>query len=263
MEYKEGYVAFIDILGFSAYVMDENNFQTTKELFAFVKKFCDIFNENKKIDIDVSFFSDSIVLTSNDMQKILINITLLEKHLNKNLGLLFRGGISYGKYYHSNGVTFGPAVVSAYNLENKAKYARIIIDSNISIPNQDIINFYKDIDGELCINPYFHMFPPYFMEGEKGFIIPPNEYLDVLLPKFVLTQREELLNQIKKYNKSSVVEKYLWRVKPFNLFCIYISNLSDNENLCMWGQNMKLNRDIKDKIAKLRISEEELFKIQY
>ena len=40
MNYKEGYVAFIDILGFSAYVSDEENANGTYDLFEFARKFC-------------------------------------------------------------------------------------------------------------------------------------------------------------------------------------------------------------------------------
>ena len=65
MKYKDGYVAFIDILGFSAYVSDENNANGTNDLFDFVRKFSYLFNTSPDLKIDVSFFSDSIVLTDS------------------------------------------------------------------------------------------------------------------------------------------------------------------------------------------------------
>ena len=46
MEYKEGYVAFIDILGFSTYVSNEENANGTYDLFEFVRKFCYLFNND-------------------------------------------------------------------------------------------------------------------------------------------------------------------------------------------------------------------------
>ena len=44
MEYSEGYLAFIDILGFSKYVSTDENGPKTYDLFEFVKKFCYLFS---------------------------------------------------------------------------------------------------------------------------------------------------------------------------------------------------------------------------
>jgi hypothetical protein len=48
MEYTEGYLAFLDILGFSKFVEDEKNGQATADLFKFVEWFRDYFNKDIK-----------------------------------------------------------------------------------------------------------------------------------------------------------------------------------------------------------------------
>lgn len=47
-------------------------------------------------------------------------------------GILFRGGITYGKVVHTDKMLFGPAMNKAYSLESKtAVYPRIIIDNDV------------------------------------------------------------------------------------------------------------------------------------
>lgn len=47
-------------------------------------------------------------------------------------GFLIRGGLSYGKLYHSSGVVFGAAMIEAYNLESKsAIYPRVVVSPTL------------------------------------------------------------------------------------------------------------------------------------
>ena len=47
-------------------------------------------------------------------------------------GILCRGGVSLGKFIHSDNYLFGPALVEAYTLESKAAmYPRVILDTNV------------------------------------------------------------------------------------------------------------------------------------
>ena len=155
MQYTEGYLAFLDILGFSQFVSKEENGEKTAELFKFVRNFCYLFNSAGNLKCNVAFFSDSIVITSENLEEMLLAITLAEMHLKKSMGLLYRGGICYGKYYHNNGVTFGPAVVEAYRLEKKANYSRIIFSEGINLQGwENSLLLFKDVDGYYCVNPY-------------------------------------------------------------------------------------------------------------
>ncbi len=74
MQYTEGYVAFIDILGFSNYVNNADNGNQTLYLFEFVEQFCYLFNTSPSLKINVSFFSDSIILSSCSLDKFVIPI---------------------------------------------------------------------------------------------------------------------------------------------------------------------------------------------
>jgi hypothetical protein len=48
------------------------------------------------------------------------------------IGVLIRGGLSYGQLYHEGGVTFGEAMVDAYELENDvAKTPRVVVSDRV------------------------------------------------------------------------------------------------------------------------------------
>lgn len=259
LKYSEGYVAFIDILGFSEYVINEDNGEKTKQLFSFIKSICDKFNKNNKLCLGLSFFSDSIVLVSEKFWKIAVMISHLEETLKSELGLLFRGGICYGKYYHDEEMTFGPAVVSAYRLENKAKYARIIIDYNIDIDLNNTV-FYPDVDGNVCINQYAISAFTLFSEDQSDVKEQPD-FQTKNIYDYLEDERDKLLDQIRIHKGKDVVEKYLWRVKLFNYFCNCIGNLQENKNLLIWGRIIIIDNKIKNAIFNLKISEDDILNI--
>ena len=106
MQYTEGYLAFLDILGFSKFVENEKNGQATADLFEFVNKFGYLFNTSPNLHVQISFFSDTIIITTNELDRLVLPIYIAELYLKDKLGLLFRGAIVYGKYYHKKGASY-------------------------------------------------------------------------------------------------------------------------------------------------------------
>ena len=259
MEYKEGYVAFIDILGFSAYVSNEENVNGTCNLFDFVRKFCDLFNNSSKLKVNISFFSDSIVLTADELEDLITPIYIAESYLKDNLSLLFRGGICYGKYYHNDGVTFGPAVVTAYKLEGKANYSRILLDEKIQISEEKSIFFYRDIDGYICLNPMSYILNEPIAYGPEGAVYPKGNINEIINNCF-LKQREILIELIKKNKGTPVVDKYLWRVRAFNYTCNLIADLPNGETIYE-KINFKANDQLKGLLKRQLIVEDDIVKV--
>lgn len=256
LQYRDGYVAFIDILGFSTYVEDENNARKTNDLFSFVKNFCILFNDSPSLDTQVSFFSDSIVLSAKELTSLIVPISLAESYLDDNLGLLFRGGIVFGKYYHKDGVTFGPAVVNAYRLENKANYSRIILDQNITISEKLDFRFFRDYDGYYCLNPYSTLLNRIQSFGSDGVHYPEGDLLDAI-KTITLSQRNRILEQIKKNVHSPVVEKSVWRIRPFNNLCKILADLPVGYNLYK-GNDYRVNEKFKTFFREQVIAEQDL-----
>ena len=219
MEYSEGYVAFIDILGFSNYVAEKQNAEKVAKLFSFVDKFCHLFNTSEYLGIHVSFFSDSIVLSTDEFVNLIVPIYIAEEYLKKELKLLFRGGITKGQYFFSEGVTFGPAVVSAYRLEKEAYYSRILIDKKIIDENTNSgLEIYCDIDGKWCLNLSSLIVFEETSFGIEGEGYPDGDPGDIIRGIFK-RNRDSILESIAVHIGTPVVEKYIWRVRQFNYTC--------------------------------------------
>ena len=248
MEYKEGLVAFIDILGFSQYVMNESNKEKVRSLFQFVEKFCYLFNCSPELAQNVSFFSDSIVLATDNLYQLSISISIAESYLKDNLELLFRGGITHGKYYYENNVMFGPAVIAAHNLETKANYSRVLIDPVLNIAEEPELLAFTDLDGYSVFNPYCLILNHGCRYGGDDRVVYPED--PTLNLERVFSQcRNEIIEKIQQYNGNPVVEKYLWRIRPYNYTCNTLLRLPDGEVLYD-KINYKMNKDLREILQK-------------
>lgn len=252
MEYTEGYLAFLDILGFSKFVEDEKNGQATADLFKFVEWFSDFFNKDSKHKVNVSFFSDTIIITSEEFQGLNMPIFLAEHYLRNNLGLLFRGSVVYGKYYHENGTTFGPAIVSAYKLEKAAVYSRILIDKSVKLTKGDAVLYFKDLDGYMCYNPYVVSLFNIVTQKKSQ---PEDTGKEII--KHFINHREELLHKINAYKGDPVVNKYLWRARIYNYTCKLVVELPI-KHLNYKDISYDLDEETRKKILELVIPEIDL-----
>lgn len=257
--YENRLVAFIDILGFGALVEESaeniNVAQTilsalTSMLPDNLQKEADAtlnydripagevanaeatlakFNENvrKSYQIDISFFSDCIVLsalTDNVMSKqMLLDIVgKFSMRLWSENRLLLRGGLTVGKLYHVNGgPVFGPAMNRAYYLESKlAKNPRILIDSEC-------------ID-ELRKETSFKVFESFIQEDETGGVYSSlstiyRHYINdssfawngaPILNDFkneFFSLRQIINKRITEFNDDRIIEKYKWMLSDVAL----------------------------------------------
>jgi len=146
-EYEDRIIAFIDILGFRAFVndtIDKKNKVNKDKLsnlinsLLLIKEEFQSPQENSELSSSfiITYFSDSIVFSVkptaiNDLIEVFeilkrTQLRLIEK------GILLRGGIVQGNVIHTSQMIIGPAMMSAYDLESKsALYPRITIDPKI------------------------------------------------------------------------------------------------------------------------------------
>lgn len=75
------------------------------------------------------------------------------------IGLLIRGGLTFGQLFHENGVVFGKALVDAYELESRtAVYPRIVVSNSVieKLGPLDVgdnaDSLLKDVDGIWHLN---------------------------------------------------------------------------------------------------------------
>lgn len=245
--YEERILAFIDVLGFSESI--KNTIINGQEVIEETKKIDNLLNniqwhlnynkenfdqmlQNSKI---TSHFSDSIIISylmteeSGIFQILLDILYICTTALHDNF--LLRGSIVCDKIYHKENKIFGPALVKAYEIENKmAIYPRIVLDDGIveiakkyySI-NHDAemeVDFIKklvslDFDGLHYIN-YFDA-----IESElDGGIEEMPSYLENL--RSVIKKMEAVQN-------ISVRAKYLWIKEKYNNTIKKYKNNYDND----------------------------------
>lgn len=160
--YGKGYIAYLDILGFSNEIKTrwnekENNPLDTilkiKEKFLSYnkdeKKFYNEFNKWNPRNKNTTFFlrhqtiSDSFIISlgldneftildKDGILKFFESITYLWRPII-NMGYTIRGGIDYGDIYWDTNEIIGPAFINAYKTEhNDADYSRVILAENIT-----------------------------------------------------------------------------------------------------------------------------------
>lgn len=102
----------------------------------------DTYLSEENIVVEMSLFSDSIIISYmpykedrfiiwyRQMHQILNDICRLQFKFALN-GIFLRGGMSYGKVFHNKNICFGPALIKAVELENKAVNPCIAVDNLI------------------------------------------------------------------------------------------------------------------------------------
>lgn len=137
--YSERYVAFLDILGFTDAVArsasDPHHVRSIADaLQGLSQSVLDVHRVHGH-DFKSTMFSDSIILSCAVSKAGLMHLLLAIGDLAISLlaaGLLTRGGLSKGLFYHNDGLAFGPAVLEAYKIENSiARYPRTVLAQSV------------------------------------------------------------------------------------------------------------------------------------
>jgi len=229
LRYEERIFAFIDILGFKEKIINTTHEDTgveketeTDEIDKLYDNVFKLKNElfgntdNFVINREVGYFSDSIAISyllkeEAGILHVLAGITLFFISILHD-GYLIRGAITYGKLHHSGNKLFGPAMLTAYDMERKlAFYPRIVIEKNII----DIAEKYsaysnvlrkivkKDFDGLYYLD-YFGAIDHIF-GGSQGFLSYFQSYKRSM---------DKLHQKIEK--DLSIKSKYLWLKEKYN-----------------------------------------------
>lgn len=135
--YEPSVVAFIDILGFKSALRDSSKASGILDALSHVKRWIDEHYSDPSrdqfqgiFDIELTAFSDSVVISGGESQAIIVVFAALEfSQLLIDKGFLCRGAIACGELYHKEGIVFGSGLVDAYKTETyQAVYPRIILD---------------------------------------------------------------------------------------------------------------------------------------
>ena len=200
MERQKGYVALLDVLGFTELVSGETH---AEKLGQYVHSLEMVTNET---DVEIVLFSDTIVMTSlGDTPESLLALLQPCSHA---FGLLLsreiavRGAISYGsfiRYRNPKGVFLaGRAIIDAYRFQQKQDWVGIMLAPSVlhmrpdlgklcSMPEQTASSEEKlrelstRLDWSLFIHDCeaipFHTADPFQPQTYKGFAVVPTDTL--------------------------------------------------------------------------------------
>lgn len=236
MNYENRYVLFLDILGFkkiieATYDKDEDVPNEIEKLYNALKTISKT-NSRTTGSKRITQFSDSIVVSFNDIEQhefshLLDDISYM-LFLLAFEGIVCRGAIAYGKFYHDDKYLFGPALVDAYETESKAAmYPRVIVDKSV-------INIYKEKSKSTHIKSRFRkdFIDGYLMEDldDKLFIdyfLNPLTFADSkeIYVNYLEKLRELISNGLSKARAADIRVKYGWMKQKFNST---LNKLQDN-----------------------------------
>jgi hypothetical protein len=132
--YEDRALAYIDILGFSA-LIQENEVHKIRSALQLIQSHAARLEALPKAPITTSAFSDTIVLSSRNDENGLPYLVHAAAALAAELlmrGILCRGAITNGKLFHRRDTIYGPALIDAYQMEQQlAIYPRVIINFSV------------------------------------------------------------------------------------------------------------------------------------
>lgn len=221
-EYKNGYVCYFDILGFSLFSLREENLKKIQnmvyDLQVFFKQHC----LNRFIG-KITMFSDSVFFTIEDTElkdymfftSIIDFVCVARNIIQHYIKTDIRAGVSYGKYIHLNsGEIYGPAIIQSVKLGE---------------PKKDDSPLSKYLDGD----------PAAIILHENILCSPANEH-DSLRWNF--QQHPERYEKIEGTNFYSVNPYYFIYDTLNTIISI------DKKQICnQWRQIIDNNKEHKDK----------------
>ncbi len=240
INYKDSFVAFLDVLGFKELVFDSNNTNKLEEYFTIIDKALkrDIDDNPDKKDIHSIIISDSIILSiekkdgdnnynTEQLRKLCLVVGSIQLRLaNKNIWI--RGGISSGKVHFDteNNQVVGPAFINAYLLEEQlAKVPRVILDNKI-------INELDTKSAEELINKMVitkksahHFFGKKILYIWTDNMEPKKDIPLIIDYATIAVENKATLNniigniEINIYSNTSLYTKYKWVAEYFLSVC--------------------------------------------
>ena len=233
-EYREHFVAFLDVLGFKAFI-DHEECETIYKIFETIHARSKGAMNYNGVQIQAferiqhKILSDSVIIfidaeIEDSFPALLTICTQLQRVLaNREDPILLRGGIAKGSLYYEDDIIYGQGLTKAYLLEcNLAKYPRVIFTGETLEAGQKTTkymfpaverwggDFVKDKDGL------------YFIDYLPGKLEEMKAYGDRLIHKC-----EIMLNRL---TDASLREKYLWLRNQIDESISHMSQLKELYN---------------------------------
>jgi len=230
IDFKESFVAFIDILGFKKKVetiKTKDDFDKIAELMLAIKETAIRFsqeNENLFSRIEIVAVSDSLIITIpyTDVAACFKTIEFMRYFqyslLVTSFKTILRGYLHKGLVYNKDGIIFGPGYITAYEQERKIGGApRIVVspeiiklaDNAVKRAKSNRISIFERLKKDTDEHYYIDYLLPYGDVVEARYT-KSDQLKDLSsVPKFID-------DNIKKFQEEpNVQKKYIWLKEYF------------------------------------------------
>lgn len=239
MEYEPRVVLFLDILGFKNIIdqtAQKNADQPEQiarlyETLTAMRAYLEVSGDRRYVpSLQLTQFSDAILVSFREEEESQVLQTLynVQNLLVRLLmrGIICRGGIAYGKLLHDGNLTFGPALIKAYETESKAAmFPRVILDRSIIELGKTYHGIHMDqkTEGDAIMNILKKdtddlYYVDYFPRGYQDLGLKPEE-----MPDYLKNLRRIIQNGL-KHRKVNIRSKYGWMKNKHNQLIRNIQN---------------------------------------
>jgi hypothetical protein len=201
-----GLVCFLDVLGFSSYVLADSRSPIPEHLEKLLGALAEVQLATVNTNVDVRAFSDSIILSAPlGLQSVhdLLSVTVRLQRIFVSRGVLVRGAIAFGKHFADSSSIYSEALITAYHLErDHARFPRVLVDRNL------LDWFLNDVrlDRELRVKSTA------FLRSDRD-----NQVFLHYLDRQLVSEHEALLRSYENTRlTASVLEKVQWLAEYHN-----------------------------------------------
>jgi hypothetical protein len=236
---RKSFCAFVDILGFSQKIKDNDTdffnkyLKTLDEELGYIEEHYDLSNKNGYKEFELKIFTDNFVFGQPwfDIygESELGNLFSVLSHIQLSFvksNVFCRGGISVSDLLMDDNVVLGPALIESYKLESeKAIYPRIILSADVVEVLKKHIDYYGDkidspqnkeylidIDGYFFLNYLFILLYDYDSDNH-------NEFKTNLITELDLHKNSIVANLKMNVSNFKLFDKYSWCAGYHNYFC--------------------------------------------
>lgn len=232
LEYESRICAFVDVLGFGDTVkrsVDERGQPMPKEIGRIVRFLSTMVRYTQREDFEhesalrtVTQFSDSLVISYPCRAQSEVFLSLLDLLYccmeGVGLGFFLRGGVAVGPLLHTKEMVFGPALVSAYEMESKhALYPRIIVHDDVlntaktayadhHTPEQEL----RYVKGLLTKDKDGYRYIDYIGQAQGELADPEGDFV------MYMGKLCHLIEAGLKIDDAKTRKKYVWLMEKYN-----------------------------------------------
>jgi hypothetical protein len=259
--YANRFVAFLDVLGFRE-ALSTLAAESPNELFHVMVDSHWFQAASSARTCEFQLFSDSIIVsTKDDHPSSFISLANLINGLRNSFlerGLLVRGAVAFGQHFNKHGICISPALVEAYELENRsAIYPRFVVSTTAAELVQRSITLnaarrqgiagprwfhvardqlpVRDADGSMIVEFLPDTLEPYFLRTghhHDPSYTPTADQLKHLRtegPKLLLRWKDGLKNARARCKTPRHSEKVEYLIEKWNSYIRSFKELSNDE----------------------------------